>query len=157
MKPSKLFSLIICLAIPLVVAWLGSALTTPSIPTWYAGINKPSFNPPNWLFAPVWTTLFLLMGFSAYLIFSKSRGPKRRQALLIFLAQLALNLLWSFLFFFLHNPLAAFIEIIILWLMILATIISFYRLNRLASYLLWPYLAWVSFASFLNFTIWRLN
>jgi benzodiazapine receptor len=137
---------------------IGSLFTTPSIPSWYAGINKPSFNPPNWVFAPVWTTLFLLMGISLYLVLRTGFNDKNvKIALAVFIFQLVLNSLWSFLFFGLHSPFLAFIEIIFLWIAILASIILFFRISWVAGILLIPYILWVSFASVLNFTIWRLN
>ena len=135
---------------------IGSVFTTPSIPTWYAGINKPDFNPPNWLFAPVWTTLFFLMGISLYLVWEKGIKTSRL-AVYVFSAQLILNIIWSLLFFGLQNPFFAFIEIIILWVAILATILLFYRISKKAAILLIPYIAWVSFAAFLNYSIWILN
>jgi benzodiazapine receptor len=137
---------------------IGSLFTTPSIPSWYAGINKPSFNPPNWVFAPVWTTLFLLMGISLYLVLRTGLNEKDvKIGIAVFIFQLVLNSLWSFLFFGLHSPFSAFIEIIFLWIAILASIILFFRISGVAGILLIPYILWVSFASVLNFAIWRLN
>jgi benzodiazapine receptor len=137
---------------------IGSLFTTPSIPRWYANINKPSFNPPNWVFAPVWTTLFLLMGISLYLVLRTGLNYKNvKIAFAVFIFQLVLNVLWSFLFFGLGSPFAAFIEIIFLWIAILITTILFYSLSKVAGILLIPYLLWVSFASVLNFYIWRVN
>jgi len=137
---------------------IGSLFTTSSIPRWYANTNKPSFNPPNWIFAPVWTTLFLLMGISLYLIWRRSLKEKGiKIAFTVFLFQLVLNMLWSFLFFGLQSPFAAFIEIIFLWITILITIILFFRIYWVAGVMLIPYILWVSFASVLNFAIWRLN
>ncbi|MEJ2306479.1 MAG: tryptophan-rich sensory protein [candidate division WOR-3 bacterium] len=137
---------------------IGSIFTTPAIPTWYANINKPTFRPPNWVFAPVWTTLFLLMGIALFLIWRKGLNEKDiKIAIAVFAFQLVLNTLWSFLFFGLESPFAAFIEIIFLWVAILASIILFFRISRLAGALLIPYILWVSFASILNFSIWRLN
>ncbi|OGY41968.1 MAG: TspO protein [Candidatus Buchananbacteria bacterium RBG_13_39_9] len=151
---SKLIlSILICLA----AGWLGSIFTTAAVQTWYAGINKPSFNPPNWIFAPVWTILFILMGLALYIIMVKGKGPKAKQAQIIFSIQLVLNILWSFCFFYLRSPLAGLIEIVFLWVFILLTIIYFYKISKTAAYLLLPYILWVSFAAFLNFTIWRLN
>lgn len=137
---------------------VGSLFTTPSIQTWYATLTKPSFSPPNWLFAPVWTLLFLLMGISAYIIWSKGlNADEVKIALVIFGIQLLLNIFWSILFFGYHAPMAAFVEIIFLWLSILATIIYFLPISALAAWLLTPYILWVSFASILNFYLWRLN
>lgn len=137
---------------------IGSFFTTPSIPGWYRGLAKPELAPPNWIFGPVWTTLFLLMGIAAFLVWK--RGLDRRNvriALGIFLIQLALNTLWSVIFFGLQNPGLAFAEIIVLWLAILATIIAFAKISRTAAWLLVPYILWVSFAGYLNYAIWMLN
>ena len=137
---------------------IGAFFTSPSIPTWYESLTKPSFIPPNWVFAPAWTTLFLLMGISAYLIWIK--GAKNREvktALIIFDIQLGLNILWSVLFFGLQSPLYAFVEIIVLWFLILLTILKFYPISKKAAYLLIPYLLWVSFAAILNFSVMILN
>jgi len=138
--------------------FVDSLFTTPSIPTWYATINKPSFTPPNSIFGPVWTSLFLLMGVSAYLIWRKGITVENvKIALYIFIAQLVLNVLWSILFFGLHSPFYAFIEIIILWLVILATFVSFIKISKPAGILLLPYLIWVAFAAILNYNLWKLN
>lgn len=138
---------------------IGSIFTAPSVKSsWYINLNKPSFQPPNWIFGPVWVVLFLLMGVSLYLIWnSKDLDSRRLVALGIFAVQLVLNILWSYFFFHLKNPLAAFIEIIVLWLAILITLIIFFRLQKVAGLLLAPYLVWVAFAAVLNFSIWTLN
>lgn len=147
-------SIIICL----LAGYIGSFFTSPSIPTWYANLEKPSFNPPDWVFAPVWTALFVLMGISAYLVWHKGVQNKDvRISLFIFGVQLMLNVLWSFLFFRLQSPFYAFVEIIILWAAIALTILNFHRISRTAGLLLLPYILWVSFAAILNFFIWRLN
>ena len=154
----EILKLIISIAVCQLAGFVGSLFTTPSIPTWYAALRKPSFNPPNSVFGPVWTTLFLLMGISAYLIWRKGVHDRYvRIALLIFIVQLLLNVLWSFLFFGLHNPSSAFVEIIILWLAILATLIAFIKISKPAGILLLPYILWVSFAAVLNFSLWKLN
>ncbi len=137
----------------------GSFFTTPNIGSWYVTLSKPSFNPPNWIFAPAWTLLFFLMGVSLYLVWNKKDNlPEggKRIAMLVFFQQLSLNILWSALFFGLHNPFLAFVEIIVLWLSILMTIFYFSKISKTAAYLLVPYILWVSFAAFLNFSIWRL-
>jgi benzodiazapine receptor len=147
-------SIIICQ----LAGFIGSVFTTPAIPNWFANINKPSFNPPNWVFAPVWTTLYLLMGIALFLIWRKGLNKKDvKIAVSVFAFQLVLNSLWSFLFFGLQSPLAAFIEIIFLWAAILVSIILFFRISKIAGCLLIPYILWVSFASVLNFAIWQLN
>jgi benzodiazapine receptor len=137
---------------------IGSLFTFREITTWYATLNQPSFNPPNWLFGPVWTTLYLLMGASLYLVWQKGLGSsKAKQAVIVFGIQLVLNSLWSVIFFGLHNIPAALVEIVILWAFILATIAAFYRIDRRAGWLLVPYLAWTSFAAFLTYSYWILN
>lgn len=131
---------------------IGSIFTFNSVNTWYVNLNKPFFNPPSWIFAPVWTILYLLMGISLYL----SRGTKKVN-LKWFWIQLALNSLWSVIFFGLKNPMFAFVEIILLWLAIILTIRGFWKYNKTASWLLLPYLLWVTFASILNLSIVLLN
>ncbi len=158
MKLSNLAKLLISIIGVQAVAFLGSLFTRSSVSTWYMTLPKPSFNPPSWVFGPVWTILFLMMAVAAYLIWKK--GWKHREvrvALYVFLGQLVLNLLWSVLFFGLHSPLAALYEIIILWLAILMTIRVFYPLSKTAAYLLIPYILWVTFASVLNFAIWNIS
>lgn len=150
--------LAIAIVLCLLAGLVGSIFTAPAIGSWYAGIEKPLFNPPNWLFAPVWTILFLLMGISLYVVWSKGLQKKGvKLALGAFCVQLVLNALWSFLFFGLQNPFLAFIEILLLWLAILATIILFYKISKKAALLLVPYILWVSFAVLLNYSIWLLN
>ena len=143
----------------LAVGYFSSIVTRENIPTWYADLNKPSFNPPNWVFAPVWTALYILMGYAAGRVWNKLEVDEInvKKAFLFFLIQLALNALWSFLFFGLQNPFLASIEIILLWLMIYETYKQFKKIDNIAAYLLLPYLAWVSFATILTFSIWYLN
>lgn len=148
--------LILSILVCLLAGGLGSLFTSASIPTWYAGLNKPWFNPPNWLFAPVWTTLFVLMGVSLYLIASKGLKNVRLQVIL-FGVQLVLNVVWSILFFGLRLPSYAFAEILALWVAIALTIVSFFRVSRKAAMLLLPYILWVSIASLLNYYVWALN
>ncbi len=124
---------------------------------WYAALRKPSWNPPSWVFAPVWTTLYTMMGVAAWLVWRRGGLACQRKALTCFLLQLALNAIWSPLFFGLHWTGVAFAEIVLLWGAIAGTIATFYPVQRLAAWLLAPYLAWVSFAAALNFTLWRLN
>jgi benzodiazapine receptor len=137
---------------------VGSLFTTPAIPTWYATLKKPSFNPPNWIFSPVWITLFVLMGIAAFLVWNKGLSDQKvKIALSIFAGQLILNVLWSAMFFGLRSPLAGLIEIAVLWVAILLTVLYFFRVSNTAGILLIPYILWVSFAAVLNFSIWRLN
>jgi tryptophan-rich sensory protein len=158
MKGNKILKLIASILICQAAGGIGSLFTSPAISTWYVMLQKPSFNPPNWLFAPVWIILFLLMGISLYLIWSKGlENRKIKVAIFVFAIQLILNILWSFLFFGLQLPIYAFAEIIILWLTILLTIVNFYRISKTAGLLLLPYIFWVSFAAVLNFFIWRMN
>jgi benzodiazapine receptor len=157
-KVAKVIKLVVCVLVCLLVSYVGSLLTTPSIPTWYAALQKPLFNPPNWIFAPVWLTLFVLMGLSAFMVWEKGLARKDvRVGLGLFVAQLALNLTWSGLFFALHSPLWAFVDIIALWVLILFTIIWFFKTSKLAGILMIPYILWVSFASALNLAIVILN
>ncbi len=139
-------------------AIIGAAFTTPAIPTWYRQLNKPSFNPPDWVFGPVWTVLFFLMGISLYLVAQRKLNHANvKKAIDIFLAQLVINILWSMLFFGFKSPLLAFIEIILLWILILITIKKFLRISKAAGIMLIPYLLWVTFAAILNFFIVKLN
>jgi tryptophan-rich sensory protein len=137
---------------------LGSLVTITGPGTWYAGLVKPWFTPPGWVFGPVWITLFTLMGIALYLVWQEGmEKPDVRKAVAIFGAQFFLNILWSFLFFGLRSPLAGLADIVLLWLTIAATIAAFYRVNKTAAYLLVPYLAWVTLAAALNGTIYFLN
>jgi translocator protein len=152
--PKLVVSVVACLA----AGAIGSVFTRSAIPTWYATLQKPFFSPPNWLFAPVWTLLYILMGVAAFLVWRK--GLENRQvriALILFLIQLVLNALWSVVFFGLESPLYGFIVIVVLWVAILFTALKFYRISLASSVLLWPYLLWVTFAAVLNSSIWLLN
>lgn len=150
-------ALIIFLGICFGVEMLASQLTTPYLPEWYAGLAKPDWTPPNWAFGPVWTTLYTLMAIAAWLVWHKGSLTPTAPPLLLFFLQLCLNALWSALFFAQQQPGLAFFEIVLLWLVILATLVSFWRIERLAALLLLPYLGWVAFAAALNFAIWRMN
>ena len=137
---------------------IGSLFTISAIPTWYATLAKPALNPPSWIFGPVWTTLYLLMGIAAFLVWRKGLDRKDvRKALGVFLIQLALNAIWSIIFFGLHSPFAALIDIVLMWLAIVWTMTLFYRISKPATWLLVPYILWVSFATYLNYSIWILN
>lgn len=135
---------------------IGSFFTFQSIPTWYATLNKPSFSPPNWVFGPVWTTLYVLMGISLYIIWS-SESKHKKHAIKLFIIQLFLNGLWSILFFGLRNPLLGLVGIVVLGIYIILSIIAFYKVSKIATYFLFPYILWVSFASLLNLMIVLLN
>lgn len=157
-KFSDIKKLIISIFISLFAGFIGSFFTMPSIPTWYATLQKPSFAPPNWVFFPIWTSLFIMMGISLFFVWQKGCEDKKvKTALYLFAGQLILNVLWSVAFFGLRSPLLGLMEIIILWIAILATILSFMKLSRTAAYLLVPYILWVGFAAIVNFLIWRLN
>jgi tryptophan-rich sensory protein len=147
----------ISLAFPLFVGYLGSTFTISGISNWYIGINKPPLTPPNSVFGPVWTILYFLMGFALYLVLNKRTNKNKTMAIIIFTVQLGLNLLWSFLFFTKHWLLISVMEILILWAMILVNILVFNKYSKLASIILTPYLIWVTFASYLTFTVWYLN
>jgi benzodiazapine receptor len=124
---------------------------------WYAALRKPTWNPPGWIFGPVWSALYTMMAVAAWLVWRRGGFAAQRRPLTLFLAQLALNAAWTPLFFGLHRPGVAFAEIVLLWLAIAWTLATFWRGHRAAAWMLVPYLAWVSFAALLNFTLWRLN
>ena len=143
----------------LVIGYFSGMVTRSSVTTWFPTLIKPSFNPPSWVFAPVWSILFVMMGVAAGLVWDRIEAEREavKKALIFFAIQLGLNALWSYLFFGLRNPMLAGLEIIVLWLMIFETYIQFVKINKIAGYLLLPYLGWVSFASVLNGSIWWLN
>jgi len=150
--------LIISLALPQLAGLIGSIFTTSAIPAWYATLQKPSFSPPNWIFGPVWIILYILMGISVYLIWQKAAEKKKvKKALWLFWIHLFFNVAWSIIFFGLQNPMLAFLNIIIIWFLIIVLMIKFWKVDKWATYLLIPYLFWVSFASVLNYFIWYLN
>ena len=158
MKLNNVLKLIIAVSVSELAGIVGSVFTVSSIPIWYTGLAKPALNPPSWLFGLVWTTLYFLMGIAAFLVWRKGFERKEvKVAFGVFGIQLFLNAIWSIIFFGLQNPGAAFVEIVFLWLAILATIIAFSKISRMAVWLLVPYILWVSFASYLNFAIWILN
>lgn len=174
-KPSAsykrdLLRLAVSIVIPLIAGAVGAIFTSESIATWYQTIEKPSFTPPNWLFGPVWTTLYLLMGLSLFLVwrgltssssttttFLENRHSVKIVTFIAFGTQLILNVLWSFLFFGLRSPQLAFAEIIMLLTSIAVTIVIFSEISKLAAVLMLPYAGWVTLASFLNLQIWLLN
>ncbi|WP_264536000.1 TspO/MBR family protein [Flavobacterium sp. N1736] len=156
---NKIVKIAIALIVCLMVGYSASVVTRPSVETWYPTLIKPIFNPPNWIFMPMWTFLYVLMAVAAGLVWDKikEQNEKVKKALAFFLIQLALNAIWSYLFFGLKNPMLALIEIALLWLMIYETYLKFIKINKIAGYLLIPYLAWVAFAGILNASIWWLN
>ena len=156
MKP--FLKLLISITICFLAAGIGSYATTPAIPNWYASLNKPNFAPPNWIFGPVWTLLYLMMGIALYLIIKDGiNNTATKKAIVAFATQLTLNSLWSIIFFGLQSPLGGMMVITFLWLAIKTTIVLFRYQNRLAAKLLYPYLIWVTFAALLNLAIWQLN
>lgn len=158
MKLNNTLKLFIAIAGSESAGIIGSVFTAPAIAGWYAGLIKPTLNPPAWVFGPVWTTLYALMGIAAFLVWKKGLDRKNvRIALCVFIGQLILNTFWSVLFFGLHRIDGALVEIIFLWLAIFATIIAFFKISKTAAWLLVPYLLWVSFAAYLNFALWTLN
>jgi translocator protein len=148
-----LVSIIICFA----VAGLGAVVTTPNISNWYATLAKPAWTPPDWLFGPVWSILYFSMAIAAWLVWRQNGLASSKWPLAAFAIQLLLNCAWSWLFFGLHNPCLAFLELLFLWAAIIITIVMFWRKSVPAGILLLPYLLWVTFAGILNFTIWQIN
>lgn len=159
MKRKNILSFIICLAIPIAIGSISGFITRNEMGTgsWFESLIKPSFNPPNAVFGPVWITLYTLMGISLYMIWNVSSNPEGKKALLAFGLQLFFNFWWSILFFHFHLLLVSVIDIILLWFCIIWMIIAFKKIKPVAGYLQLPYLAWVSFAAVLNASIWMLN
>ncbi|MFC1911931.1 TspO/MBR family protein [Chloroflexota bacterium] len=157
-KLKYVFKLLISIIVCQCAGIIGSIFTTPAISTWYVTLQKPVFTPPNWLFAPAWVTLYLLMGVAASIIWHKGLGDRKaRLALIIFLVQLVLNVLWSVVFFGLESPLFGMMTILVLWMAILLTILHFFKISTPAGVLLLPYIGWVTFAAILNISIFILN
>lgn len=155
---SNLLKLIFSVALCQLAGLIGVMFTPDAIPTWYTALNKPSFNPPNWLFGPVWIVLYLMMGISLFIIWKEDLKNKEvKSAFIIFIVQLIFNTAWSLIFFGAHSPSGGLIIIIMLWILILITILKFMKISRFAGMLLIPYLLWVSFATVLNFFIFKLN
>ena len=153
----KWFGLVVSIGICLGAGGLGAIATTPEIEGWYRTVTKPAWNPPDAIFGPVWSTLYLMMGISAWLVWKQSEFKLVSKPLVFFVVQLCLNISWSFIFFGMHQIGWALFEIVLLWIAILTTIVVFFRYSKLAGWLLVPYLCWVSFAIVLNFALWRLN
>jgi len=153
----KFLKLILLIILCQMVGIVGSYYTINSIPTWYAFLDKPFFNPPNFVFGPVWTTLYTLMGISVYRVMEGKKKKEKQPALNLFWWQLGFNFVWTPIFFGAQNLFGALLIILILWVLIFNTIKAFKKIDKLSSYLLWPYLAWVSFATLLNFSLWLLN
>lgn len=154
---NRFLKLALCILLPLTVGGISGFATATSINTWYMTLNKPFFNPPNYLFGPTWTTLYILMGVSLYLILQTPKNELRKKSITIFVVQLFLNFWWSFIFFKFQYLGLALIEIITMWIYILMMIIYFQKIHKTAAYLQIPYLMWVSFATLLNASLWWLN
>jgi translocator protein len=157
MSRSNIIKLVVSLLLPLSVGAVAGMFTSQAVPTWYASLNRPSFSPPNWIFGPVWTSLYILLGISFFLIWKEETSKKRNQAIKVFLIQMFLNFSWSFLFFYFNLIGIALLEIILLWISIAAMIYLFYKIKPAAAYLNIPYLLWVSFAAILNAGYYSLN
>ncbi len=157
MEKSNVIKLVSSVIITVGLGGAGGFFTAPEIANWYSTLNKPSFNPPNYLFGPVWTLLYIFMGISLFLIWKQPASSQKKTAITLFIIQFALNIAWSFIFFNQHQVLLAFIEIVLMWIFILLTILAFGKIKKAAAWLLVPYICWVSFASVLNFAIWNLN
>ena len=157
MSVSKIIKLIVSLFLPLSVGAVAGMFTSQAVPIWYASLNRPSFSPPNWVFGPVWTTLYILLGISFFLIWKENPTRERNLAIKVFSIQMLLNFAWSFIFFYFNLIGVALIEIILLWISISLMIYLFYKIKPLAAYLNIPYLLWVSFATILNAGYYLLN
>jgi len=157
-KKVNLKRLIISLVLPQVAGIIGSIFTTTAISTWYAPLLKASFSPPNWIFGPVWFLLYVLMGISIYLIWQEiEKNERAKSAIIFFGIHLIFNTTWSIVFFGLHKPGLALVNILIIWLFIILLMVKFWYIKKWSTYLLVPYLLWVSFAGVLNYFIWFLN
>lgn len=157
MDKAKLFKLLGSLILPISLGSIAGIITANEISAWYASLNKPSFNPPGYLFGPVWSALHILMGVSMFLIWNTIKTKLRQKALTVFGIQLFFNFWWSILFFSLHTILLALVDILLLWFLIIYMITLFKKIKPIAAYLQIPYLAWVTFATVLNICIWYLN
>jgi tryptophan-rich sensory protein len=153
----KTFKLVCCVLIPLIIGGISGYFTSTNIATWYVTLIKPSFNPPNYLFGPVWTTLYILMGISLFLALNKAKELDKNRIIVVFSLQLILNFLWSFIFFEFHQLGLALIEIVVMWCSILVMILVFFKTNKFAALINIPYLLWVSFATVLTYSIYNLN
>jgi len=157
MKSKDVIKLIVSVGVPLLAGGVGAVATMPAISTWYAALNKPWFTPPDWLFGPVWTLLYILMGLALFLVWRSPRSRTRDIGIALFTVQLAVNVFWSFAFFGLENTLYGMLTIIALWILIAATIFQFYKVSKGAASLMVPYILWVSVATALNTAVYLLN
>ena len=155
---NNIFKLVTAIVVSELAGIIGSIFTISAIPNWYTTLTKPTLNPPSWIFGPVWTTLYALMGTAAFLVWKKGLDRADvRKALFVFGLQLLLNATWSIIFFGLQSPGWAFVNVILMWLAIIWTMILFYKISKISTWLLVPYILWVSFAMYLNYSIWMLN
>jgi benzodiazapine receptor len=154
---TRILKLLVSIVLPLGLGAIAGMFTAQSVPEWYATLNRPSFNPPNWIFGPVWTTLYLLMGISLFLVWKQEASKARNLAISIFFLQLLLNFAWSFIFFYFNRIGFALVEIILLWISIVLMLVLFYKIKPMASYINIPYLLWVTFAAVLNASYYFLN
>lgn len=150
-------SLLVWVAVCYGVSAVGAAVTMHAVETWYQGLVKPAGNPPDWVFGPVWTVLYMLMALAAWLVWTAGDGVARRRGIVWFCAQLAVNLLWSFAFFGARMPALGLADIVVMWALIVVTMVFFFKVRKKAGWLMVPYLAWVTYAGYLNWAIWRLN
>jgi len=157
MAKQQILKLVVSIALPLLVGAVAGMFTARSVPDWFASLNKPSFSPPNSWFGPVWTFLYILMGFSLFLIWKQAPSQLRNVSITLFIIQLFLNFAWSFLFFYFKLIGIALVEIVLLWFAIVMMVIYFYKVLPLAAYINIPYLLWVSFAGILNTAYYILN
>ena len=157
MNKTLTLKFLISILLPLSLGAIAGMFTSQSVPEWYATLNRPSFNPPNWIFGPVWTTLYILMGISFFLIWKQEASKERNRAILIFLLQLLLNFAWSFIFFYFNMIGLALVEIILLWISIVMMLVVFYKIKPIASYINIPYILWVTFATVLNASYYILS
>ncbi len=157
MSKSNIIKLISSITLPLVLGAIAGMFTSQSVPDWYSTLNRPSFNPPNWIFGPVWTILYILMGISFFVIWKQNVSKARNMAISIFFLQLLLNFAWSFIFFYFNMIGLALVEIALLWVTIILMLVLFYKIKPMATYINIPYLLWVSFATVLNASYYFLN
>jgi translocator protein len=157
MNNTQIVKLVLSVLLPLGLGAIAGMFTAQAVPEWYASLNRPSFNPPNWIFGPVWTSLYILLGIAFFLIWKQDASRLRNLAILVFMLQLILNFGWSFIFFYFNLIGIALIEIVVLWLSIIVMLILFYQIKPLAAYLNIPYLVWVTFATILNAGYYFLN
>jgi tryptophan-rich sensory protein len=157
MKANQIGKLVASLLLPLGIGAIAGMFTAKAIPGWYASLNQPSFNPPNWVFGPVWTMLYLILGISLFLVWKMDAGRERNQGILVFMVQLLLNFCWSFFFFYFKMIGVALADILVLWITIVFMLVRFYKLKPVIAYINIPYLLWVTFATALNMAYFFLN